>query len=194
MSTKTLTLRMDGRTLQAQEGESLLDVARKAGIHIPTLCHDDRLKPSGACRMCMVEVKKNGRSRLVASCVYTAEDGIEVTTDNERIRKIRRMIVELLWPSWTREAERLGVTGSRFDSGPRDTDCNQCGLCVRYCEEVVRKNVAYFAGRGIDRRPALVPGMEDECSRCGACFNLCTGGWIVSHAGVQPSVEVSEVR
>lgn len=193
MSTNTLTLRMDGRAVEAHEGESLLDVARRAGIHIPTLCQDDKLKPSGACRMCMVEVKKGTRTRLVASCVYQAEAGIEVTTDNERISKIRRLIVELLWPSWTREAQALGVKGTRFPWAPQ-SDCNQCGLCVHYCTEVAKKGVAYFAGRGIDRHPALVPGMEDECASCRACFGLCSGGWIVSHAGVRSSTERGDAR
>jgi NADH dehydrogenase/NADH:ubiquinone oxidoreductase subunit G len=194
VSTNTLTLRIDGRTVQATEGESLLDVARRAGVHIPTLCDDDTLKPSGACRMCMVEVKKGERTRLVASCVYSAEAGIEVTTDNERISKIRRLIVELLWPSWTREAEAMGVKGSRFASGAPESDCSQCGLCVRYCNEVAKKGIAYFAGRGINRHPALVPGTEEECAGCGACFSRCTGGWIVSHAGVRSSTESGEAR
>jgi bidirectional [NiFe] hydrogenase diaphorase subunit len=194
VNTNTLTLKIDGQTVSAQEGESLLEVARRSGIEIPTLCYDDKLKPSGACRMCMVEVKKGKRTRLVASCAYTAEAGIEVTTDNERIGKIRRMIVELLWPSWTREAEKLGVKASRFEGGPAQFDCNQCGLCVRYCSEVAKKNVIYFAGRGIDRHPAFVPGMEDECSTCRACFGVCSGGWIVSHAGVRQSTATSAIQ
>ena len=58
-------------------------------------------------------------------------------------------------------------------------DCSLCGKCVRYCAEVAKKNAIFFKGRGIDRHPALVPGMGDECGACMQCFNLCTGGWLV---------------
>ena len=69
------------------------------------------------------------------------------------------------------------MTGSRF--APGLVDCSLCGKCVRYCAEVAKKNAIYFKGRDIDRHPALVPGMGDECSACMQCFDLCTGGWLV---------------
>jgi bidirectional [NiFe] hydrogenase diaphorase subunit len=178
---KTVTLKIDGKHIAAEEGTTLLEAARRAGVDIPTLCYSEQLKPAGTCRMCMVEVTKGQHKRLVASCSYPVEDDISVTTENERIRKIRKLIVELLWPSSTALGKRFGVTGSRFE--PRGTECSLCGLCSRFCSEVAQKNVVYFRGRGINRHPAFVPGAEDECVSCRQCYSLCSGGWVVNHQG-----------
>jgi NADH dehydrogenase/NADH:ubiquinone oxidoreductase subunit G len=173
-----VTLEINGKQVVAEEGNTLLEAARKAGLEIPTLCSSSQVKPSGACRMCMVEVTKGTRKRLVASCIYQVEQGIKVATETERITKLRRLILELLWPTSEGLARKFGLTGSRFE--PELFDCNLCGLCVRTCTEVTKKNVAHFQGRGIDRRVALVPGMEDECASCRQCFDLCRGGFIVT--------------
>jgi len=175
----TIEMRINGKIIFAQEGETILEAATKNGISIPALCHSKELKPFGACRLCMVEISKNGqkRKRLVASCVYPVEENLEVETNTEKVQKIRRMIIELLWPSLTNLANEYGIVGSRFY--PKDTDCNLCGLCVRYCTERKKLNAAYFKGRGIDREVALVPDMMNECVYCRECFDLCTGGRIV---------------
>ncbi|MBN2339403.1 MAG: (2Fe-2S)-binding protein [Acidobacteria bacterium] len=176
---KNVTLEIDGRTVEAGEGTTLLKAAQSVGIRIPTLCNDDRLEPYGGCRMCMVEIETSwGRKRLVASCVYPVEEGLRVQTNTERVRRIRRMIIELLWPSSQVYAEEYGVTGSRFEPGL--TDCSLCGLCLRYCTEIKKENRIYFEGRGIERRPALVEGSELTCRACGECFTLCGSGWIAS--------------
>ena len=177
---KNVTLQIDGQTVQVQEGATLLEAAKEAGIHIPTLCHDDRLKPYGACRLCMVEIRKGDRKRLVASCVYPAEEGLIVETKSDKIVRIRRMIIELLWPASQRFAEEYGLTTSRFI--PELTDCNLCGLCVRYCSEIKKENRLYFKGRGIDRQPAFIEGGPYQCGTCRDCFELCTAGWIVTHS------------
>lgn len=176
----TITMQIDGREVAASEGTTVLQAAREAGIEIPTLCNNEQLKPSGACRMCMVEIVKGTRRRLVASCCYPAQEGLVVTTDTPKIRKIRKLIIELLWPSWGRLAPKYGVTKSRFV--PELTDCSLCGLCVRYCTEVAKKNVVYFKGRGINRRVAFAPG-ADECDFCRQCFSLCSGGWLITAHG-----------
>jgi len=178
---KTVMLEIDGKRVVAEEGTTLLEAIRGAGIDIPTLCYSEQLSPAGTCRLCMVEINKGGRKRLVASCSYPVEEGLSVTTENERILKIRRLIVELLWPSSMSFGKRLGVTGSRFET--RGSECSLCGLCVRYCSQVAKKNVAYFQGRGINRKVAFVPGAEEECAFCRKCFDLCTGGWVVNHQG-----------
>ena len=87
---KTIPLQIDGRQVQAREGATILETAGANDIHIPTLCHAEGLEPYGACRMCMVEISKNGRTRLVASCVYPVEEGLVVRTDYEEIRRIRK--------------------------------------------------------------------------------------------------------
>jgi len=169
-------LEIDGREVEAAEGTTVLAAARSIGINIPTLCYNGRMEPYGACRMCMVEIE--GQKRPVASCVYPVKEGLKVRTDTEKVKKIRRMIIELLWPSWQAYSDEYGVTSSRFKTGM--TDCSLCGLCVRYCEEIKKENKLYFKGRGIERQPALVEGSELACRSCGECFNLCGSGWVAS--------------
>lgn len=177
---KMVKLQIDGQKLQVKKGTTILEAAKACGISIPTLCHSEKLKPYGACRLCMVEITKNERTRLVASCVYEIEDSLVVKTDTERIKKIRRMIIELLWPSLTGLAKEYGVTSSRFF--PKETECNLCGLCVRYCSEIKQLDAVYFKGRGIDRELAIIPELAKECAFCHQCHELCTGGWIVYHS------------
>lgn len=176
---KTIELEIDGKSVLAEEGMTILEAVKKNGIRIPHLCYSDELKPFGACRLCMVEISQKDRKRtkLVASCAYTVEENLIVQTNTEKIKKIRRMIIELLWPSLSDLAREYGITGSRF--APKQTDCNLCGLCARYCEEVKNKHAVYFKGRGIDREISLVPDMMNECVYCRGCFDLCTGGRIV---------------
>jgi NADH dehydrogenase/NADH:ubiquinone oxidoreductase subunit G len=171
-------LEINGKSVEAPQGATILQAAKSAGIQIPTLCDDDRLEPYGACRMCMVEIQKRGRTRLVASCLYPVEEGLSVQTESEKVQRIRKMIIELLWPAGQKYARQYGVTRSRFSTGM--VDCSLCGLCVRYCAEVKKANALYFKGRGIDRKPALVEGSPAPCNGCEECFSLCTGGWVVA--------------
>ena len=176
---ENINLEIDGKAVQVQQGTSVLDAARSIGIKIPTLCDNEKLEAYGACRMCMVEIEtKNGRKRLVASCVYPVEEGLRVQTDTEKVLKFRKMIIELLWPSWQPYAKEYGVTASRFKTGL--TDCSLCGLCIRNCAEIKKENKINFKGRGIERRPALVEGAEQSCRACGECFTVCSSGWIAS--------------
>ena len=101
-----------------------------------------------------------------------------MTSSTPKIERMRKLIVELLWPAYTTPARELGIEKSRFTTGL--PDCTLCGLCVRYCRDVVKKNALYFKGRGVDRHVAFVPGMALECDSCRACFDLCSSGWIVS--------------
>lgn len=177
-----ITLTIDGESVQAEEGANLLEVARRAGADIPTLCQNNQLKPRGACRLCMVEVTKGKRRRLVASCAYPVEEGIVVRTSTPEIEKHRKLLAELLFPTALHLAKRYGITKSRFEA-KNNGDCNLCGLCVNYCQEVAHKNVLYWQGRGIDRKVAFVPGKAQECASCRACFELCSGGFVVTNHG-----------
>ncbi len=179
----TVTFEIDGQQASVEKGTTVLEAARTLGIHIPTLCEHPNIKQIGACRLCLVEVGEGPNPRLVASCSYDAREGNKVRTNSPRIERMRKLIVELLFPAATAGLSELGVTSSRFESdNPQHSECNLCGLCVRYCEEIAKKHVVYFAGRGTARHIAKVPGMEGECATCRACFDLCTGGWIVSHS------------
>jgi bidirectional [NiFe] hydrogenase diaphorase subunit len=175
---KTVSLKIDGKRVTAQEGTTVFEAAKSAGIRIPSLCYLEKLKPYGGCRLCMVEISRKGRKRLVASCAYPVEEGLEVQTNTEKVRRIRRTLIELLWPAAQKYASEYGVTKSRFRT--ENTDCSLCGICVRYCAEVKNKHAVYFKGRGIDREIALVPDMGRDCVYCRECFGFCTGGKILN--------------
>jgi len=180
---KTVTLKIDGKSITADEGTTLFQAAKKAGIEIPNLCHDDRLEPYGACRLCMVEITtKNGRTRLVASCCYPAEDGLVVKTKTPKVDNVRKILAELLLsvsPSGAHVelAKQYGITESRFKQTENpETPCTLCGRCVRYAAEVKKCNAICFVGRGIDRTIAMVPGLSDKCVSCRECLDVCDAG------------------
>jgi bidirectional [NiFe] hydrogenase diaphorase subunit len=178
-----IRLNIDGVNLETQNGNTLLQVAQKVGIEIPTLCNNELLKPYGGCRLCLVELTRGSWTSLVASCVYQAEDGIIVRTETKQLRQIRRLILELILPlsptgPVIHLAKRYGLKESRFNA--EETRCILCGLCVRYCAEVKKHNVVGFIRRGIDRKISYMPDTGTQiCSCCRECFGLCPGGKIV---------------
>ncbi len=181
---KKISLEIDGKKVEVEPGTTILEAAQQVGIEIPTLCHDEKLKPYGCCRFCSVEITKGEQTEVVASCCYPAEEGLTVKTNSERINKIRKTILELLLPlapncKCRSLVEEYGARGDRFPLNQEPTDCICCGKCVRYCREVKKANVIGFIGRGVDREVALVPGKEDYCLFCRECFDLCDGGKIV---------------
>lgn len=184
---KQVTMQIDGVQVKAEEGTTVLQVAKQVGIEIPTLCHDDRLAPYGACRLCSVEIKKGERSRIVASCVYPVEEGLVVETESPRVQKIRRVVLELLRscsPGLKEElAERYQVDKTRLDRDP--SFCILCGLCVRYCAEVKGANALGFVGRGTERQVVFFPEIAlKTCPTCRECFNICPTGVIPSDFAV----------
>jgi NADH dehydrogenase/NADH:ubiquinone oxidoreductase subunit G len=179
-------LEIDGKLVEAEEGMTLLQAARKIGIDIPTICYDEKMAPYGACRLCMVEIGRNNKTRLVASCVYPVEDKLVVKTESERVIKTRKMILELLLsrcqsgPIETL-AKKYGLEKSRFPG--EDTGCVLCGLCVRYCGEIKKANAIGFMGRGVERGVAFLPEIAPKvCLSCRECFTLCPGGKVVTES------------
>jgi bidirectional [NiFe] hydrogenase diaphorase subunit len=171
------TLIVDGREVSARRGQTILEVAREHGIEIPTLCHMEGLNDVGACRLCVVEVK--GSNKLFPACVTTVFEGMEVTTQSERLSKHRRTILEFLFAERNHVcsvcvanghcelqslAQQLGLTHVRLPyrnpqlevdaSNERFTvDHNRCILCtrcVRVCAEIEGAHVWDVMGRGID--------------------------------------------
>lgn len=173
-----IVLQIDGRDVEAEEGMTLLEAARSAGISIPTLCYHEKLKPYGACRMCVVEVKTRGKMSLVASCLYPAEQALEVKTRSEKVEKTRKILLEQLL-AHAPDAEILrdlareyGADKDRFEKEP--SFCILCGLCVRYCSEVKQNNAVGFFDRGATREIRFIPGIAAEvCWDCKECFALC---------------------
>jgi bidirectional [NiFe] hydrogenase diaphorase subunit len=184
-----ITLTIDGQEVTAEEGDTILDAARSAGIDIPTLCSHPDLAPSGACRLCTVEIAKGGRSRLVASCVYPAEQGLDVQTESDPVVEGRKLILELLLArapgvEVLREyGKRYGVEMEKFPA--EASYCILCGLCVRYCAEVKGACAIGFVGRGVDREVMFIPDIAArECPTCGECFRICPTGVLPSNYGV----------
>ena len=87
---------IDGKKVEAGEGWTVLETARHYGIHIPTLCYHEAVKPSGACRLCVVEAKQGDWSKIVISCMYPPWEGVDILTNSERVRNVRRWILEML--------------------------------------------------------------------------------------------------
>ncbi|RLB32455.1 MAG: (2Fe-2S)-binding protein, partial [Deltaproteobacteria bacterium] len=173
-----VVLNIDGKEVKAAEGMTILQAAQSAGIDIPTLCHHEKLEPYGACRICTVEVEMDGWTSLVASCLYPVKDGLVVRTRSEKVDRIRKVILELLLahapdsPALVALAEIYGADKDRFEK--EASFCIHCGLCVRYCAEVKKKNAVGFVDRGMRREISFVPEIAaEECWKCKECFPLC---------------------
>jgi bidirectional [NiFe] hydrogenase diaphorase subunit len=137
---KTVKFKANGRDLEAVRESSLLEALLDAGIPVPHLCHHWAVEPYGACRLCLVEVKKGRRTKLTTSCNYPVLEGIEVTTHSEKIVRNRKMVMELLLARAPGATELVEMAGKLFGmklsdvryklNDPKDR-CILCGLCVR---------------------------------------------------------------
>lgn len=206
------TITINDRDVTALDGETVLEACERHGVRLPTLCHLKHLTPTGACRLCAVEVE--GQRALVPSCAYPVTDGMKVRTHSARAVEARRVIVELLLSNHPDDclycvrnadcrlrelAAELGVHGRRFvgaklarkmDAGSpaivRDpAKCILCGKCVRVCEEIEGVGCIDFIGRGSATTvgPALDQGLNvSSCVNCGQCLMVCPTGALTEHA------------
>lgn len=181
-----IRLTINNIAVEVEEGQSVLDAARAAGVGIPTLCHHPAVAPYGACRLCLVEVVVRGRSRIVTSCCYPAREGLEVRTDTDRIVRVRRAVMELLLARAPKSeplralAAEMGVAESRLPTVTHaERDCILCGLCVSVCREVIGAAAIAFVNRGVDRTVGA-PFLEssEACLGCGACAAVCPMGTV----------------
>ncbi len=173
-----VNLTIDGKNAKADKGSTILKVAKENGIEIPTLCHHEGLSPLANCRLCVVEVTKNGRARVVTSCNYTVEEGISVETKTDNIIYIRKMILELLAArspnvKIVRELiEKAGIDAPRFKL--ENEKCILCGLCVHVCNEYIGANAITFSGHGTQKYvSAPLYRSAKDCIGCGACVEIC---------------------
>jgi bidirectional [NiFe] hydrogenase diaphorase subunit len=169
---------IDGRELEAKEGQTILQVAQDNNIYIPTLCYNEAVKSYGACRLCLVEIERKGRRRLVTSCLYPAEDGLNIITNSPRVIADRKLILQLLLARCPNNevikalAKKLGVEKTPFKVD--DKNCILCGLCARVCEEVVGANAISLVDRGVNREVAAPYYEQSEtCIGCGSCVYVC---------------------
>lgn len=209
-----VTLTIDGIQVTVPKGATVLDAAEKAGIFIPTFCHDPELSKPGACRICVVEIP--GMRNLPASCVTEATEGMVVNTASPAVLEARKTILELLLDNHpedcltcTKNGEcrlqdysylygvRAGAFGGEKHQYPieennpfivRDMNkCILCGKCIRMCAEVQGNNIIDFAYRGFNTKvaPAMdTPYSESDCVFCGNCVSVCPVG-ALSEKGMQ---------
>jgi bidirectional [NiFe] hydrogenase diaphorase subunit len=176
-------LKIDGKEVKAKAGMTVLEAAQSAGIAIPTLCHHEKLAAYGGCRLCIVEAQGTGWTRLVVSCVHPIEEDLVVKTRSEKIDRIRRALLELLLahapnsPVLEEMAQEYGADKDRFEKGA--SFCIHCGLCVRYCAEVKKKNAVGFIDRGVRKEISFIPEIAStECGGCKECFPLCPTSYL----------------
>ena len=192
---------LDGRSVEARPGETILDVASRHGIAIAHLCYREGMRPDGNCRACVVEIE--GERVLAPSCCRQPTEAMKVRSASPRAQSAQKMVLELLLADqpdsdhrsdselahW---ADRLGVSQSRFESREQPLPdvshpaiavnldaCIQCGRCVRACREEQVNDVIGYAGRGDDVR--IVFDIEDPlgastCVGCGECVQACPTG------------------
>lgn len=173
-----IVLNINGEDVKAEKGWTVLEAAKKAGISIPTLCANDAMEPYGGCRLCTVEVDVRGRTNMVAACLYPVAQGLVVRTRSEKVDKTRKMILEWLLAhapdseDLNALAEEYGADRDRF--GREASFCILCGLCVRYCAQVKKKDAVGFVDCGAKREISFVPEIAmKECWDCKECFPLC---------------------
>ncbi|WP_419798786.1 MAG: formate dehydrogenase subunit alpha [Terasakiella sp.] len=200
-----ISFTLNGKTVHAEQDETLFDIAKREGLSLPHLCsgYHTHNKADGNCRLCVVEVE--GERTLTASCKRTAQNGMTVHTHSERVTKSRKMIMELLLADhpergqspdenshFWQMANEVGITTSRFSSRPTlDTDfthpalavnlnaCIQCTNCIRACQDLQSNDVLGMFGRGARSTIAFDqndPVFDSTCVACGECIQSCPTG------------------
>ena len=215
----SIHIKINGKPAEANKGEYLLDTIERQGIKIPTLCHIKGMFPSGACRMCLVELEGSGK--LITSCSYPVEDGMSIFTHSPKVVEARKTIVELLlsnhpddclYCARNKNCElqnfaddfniRLRKTkGNKNDynldiaglSLERDPDkCVLCGRCIRICEETIGVTAIDFINRGSKTivGTAFNKGLNtSSCVNCGQCLMVCPTGAITEKSHINQVID-----
>lgn len=198
-----LNIKINGKDFEAEEGSTILDVARANGIHIPTLCYHPQLSIHGGCRICMVEVK--GLPKPVTSCTTPITKDMDIQTDTHVVIKQRETVLELLLSDHPLECpicdaagqcklqdltHEYGVKENRFNGEKRKVPveevnpfirrdyqrCIQCGRCIRVCDEVRGIGAIQFARRGFHQKVSMYADKVLDCIFCGSCVQQCPVG------------------
>jgi NADH-quinone oxidoreductase subunit G len=214
-----VTLTINGRGVQGRPGQTILEVACASGIEIPTLCHDPRLEPYGACRMCLVEVE--GARGPMAACGTAVRDGMKIQTHTEKILKIRKFVLEVLLTNhpldcpvceaagdcrlqdyayeylvdmvpWGWRGPVAGEPGTHPNVAHFGARCILCGRCVRICREVMSIGCWGYLNRGYESEvdtPYRLSLQEVGCVSCGQCVSTCPVGAVIGQRTPQGARE-----
>jgi formate dehydrogenase major subunit len=215
----TVSVTIDGRASECSAGTTILTAAGRLGIVIPTLCDDPRLEPSGACRLCLVEVA--GWQKPVAACATLVTDGMEVRTASDLLESERRFILDMLAADYPGRAVddapskdfhrylRAAGIAARGESPPPDTvddshpylradmsRCIDCYRCVRICQDLQGQDVWHLWDRGADTvvhpdGPSLA---ASSCVACGACVDTCPTGALEDRSVLRHGMATSWTR
>ncbi|NVM44690.1 MAG: (2Fe-2S)-binding protein [Candidatus Lokiarchaeota archaeon] len=176
-----IKINIDNKNIGVEKGRILLDVLKENEFMIPTLCYHKNLSLYGSCRLCTVEIIKEGRSSFVTSCNYPIKGEMVVKTNSNEVIKIRKMLIELMLArcpnvKYIKElAKKMGVEKTRFPL--QHENCLLCGLCVRVCDEIVGAHAINFSDRGLDKKVTTLFNMEtDLCINCNECVKVCPTG------------------
>jgi len=177
-----ISFTINGTTVTGSEGESVLTVAKRSGIEIPTLCHHEAVADEGACRLCMVEITHKdwkGWKGLVTACLYPIEQGLEVATHSADVLECRRNVLDLLLarcpssPVIRKLAAEHGLEETTLTVDEDPTNCILCGLCTRVCAEMGHHAIS-TVGRGKDKKVGLPLGEPSmNCVGCAVCARIC---------------------
>ena len=174
-----MLINIDGKMCKGHAGETLMEVANRNNIDIPSLCYKKGFEGLGRCRLCLVEVKEGKRKKIVSACVYPIKDGIEVITSTDEIIKMRKDIILLLLlrspeNDYIKElAEEYGVKSPKKYNDQKNDDCILCGLCVEACEKL-GTNAISFVYRGITKKVSTpFDDPSKDCIGCGSCAEVC---------------------
>lgn len=205
---------LNGRAVEAAEGQTILDVARDQGFYIPSLCYHPKVGQSGMCRVCAVEVE--GARGLVMSCITPVTEGMVVTTESPRLLEVRRTIVDMLLSEGEHDclacemcgecelqdaAYRLGIERASMvmDKPSLEVDashpmlvrnpnrCIHCYRCIKGCNNTVVNEVLDMGYRGIQSLVVAdqnVPLAESSCVSCGECIQLCPTGALIGKKSI----------
>ncbi|MBN2467992.1 MAG: (2Fe-2S)-binding protein [Deltaproteobacteria bacterium] len=183
-----ITVTINNKKYEANEGEYALQVLKREGIEIPYLCYHEALSPYGACRLCMVEVTGGARPGITTSCTLVVTDGLEIQTEAPEVVRIRKVLLEMYLAEAPGSeaiqelARKFGVERSRFadfDIEAKGDRCVLCGRCVRVCNEVLGVGAINYASRGT-KSNINTPwyGVSSACIGCTACAYVCPAGAI----------------